>query len=152
MYLVTGYMTIKKAERIGAVVVENEIVISDKPIWPIHVDSDGQVRFSSVQSLFFPNAEPELRFRFGHLLNLEPEPAFRFGSGSNSVRTRIFSPTQNVKIQGKECKKLALCVYVYSSLKVLQTIRTTGMIIQIYPKQIGRPYFNQNPWYNTECD
>ncbi|KAJ7278437.1 hypothetical protein C8J57DRAFT_1222284 [Mycena rebaudengoi] len=53
MYLVTGYITIKKAERIGAVVVENEIVISDKPIWPIHMvrpaGSKGQKKAAATQ-------------------------------------------------------------------------------------------------------
>ncbi|KAJ7290379.1 hypothetical protein C8J57DRAFT_1213003 [Mycena rebaudengoi] len=62
------------------------------------------------------------------------EVRFRFELGSNPD----FFPNPKCQNPRQGMQKIGT---------VLQTIRTTGMIIQIYPKQIGRPYFNQNPCF-----
>jgi hypothetical protein len=46
--------------------------------WPAFPISDGKVRFSSVQRLFFPNPEPDHRFSSGIFPNLELNHRFRF--------------------------------------------------------------------------
>ena len=48
-----------------------------------------EVRFSSVQTGFFPNLEPNFWFGSGKFPNFEPNFRFRFGEGSVQVQKKF---------------------------------------------------------------